>query len=306
MDSEAQVIDSWVDKFTSHLEVERNVSPHTLRNYRRDVGGFVVWARENGREGRGARFWRAVDTAELRTYLASLYATHAKTSIGRKLAGLRSFFRYLSREGLIAANPAEGVTPPKAPKKLPEFLSVDEVLHLLNSMPGEGLLGSRDRAIIETLYATGMRVGEMAALCIRDIDLKSGTARVKGKGRVEREVVLTGHAVRALSRYFAERKGALRPLDYEGPVFLNARAGRLTDRSMRRILDAWIVNASMAKKISPHTLRHSFATHMLAGGADLRAIQELLGHKSLSTTQKYTHLGLERLMEVYDKTHPRA
>jgi integrase/recombinase XerC len=306
MDSEVEVVDKWVGKFAAHLEYERNVSPHTLRSYCRDVGGFVVWAKAAGRTGSGAKFWRTVDAAELRTYLASLFTTHAKTSIGRKLAGLRAFFRYLSREGLIAANPADGVTAPKAPKKLPEFLSVDEVLHLLNSMPGEGLLGARDRAIIETLYATGMRVGELAALSILDVNLKSGTVRVKGKGRVEREVVLTGHAERAIARYYAERKAAVLPLDYEGAVFLNARGGRLTDRSMRRILDAWIINASMARKISPHTLRHTFATHMLAGGADLRAIQELLGHKSLSTTQKYTHLGLERLMEVYDKTHPRA
>jgi integrase/recombinase XerC len=185
-------------------------------------------------------------------------------------------------------------------------MPVDEIFHLLETVGGGGLPGSRDRAILELLYATGIRVGELVGLNGRDLKLPSRTARVRGKGRVERDSPLTEPSVRALETYFDQRSRAGRPIEPNGAVFLNARGGRLSDRSVRRILERWIQSAAIARRVSPHTLRHTFATHLLAGGADLRAIQELLGHKSLSTTQKYTHIGIERLMEVYDRAHPRA
>lgn len=307
MDGEgAKVGDPAVEAYFSHLEYEKNSSPHTLRNYRLDVEGFAEWAGKRGNGGVGWDFWRSVTPAEVRSWLASLHANNAKSSVARKLSGLRAFFRFLVREGRIGSNPAQSVAAPKAVKKLPEFMPVDEILHLLDSVADEGLSGARDKALLETLYATGVRVSELVGLDVRDIDFANGFARVKGKGKVEREVVLTAQAAKAIGNYLDARAAAGMETRREGAVFLNARGTRLTDRSVRRILDAWLLKAALSRKVSPHTLRHTFATHLLAGGADLRAIQELLGHKSLSTTQKYTHLGIERLMEVYDKAHPRA
>lgn len=298
--------DPWVEGFLRHLTYERNTSAHTVRNYGRDVRAFAAWAAERVGAKGGPPLWQTADPGLVRSFLASLHAGHARTSIARTLSGLRTFFRYLVREGHLAANPAEGLAAPKAPKRLPGFLPVDEIFHLLGTVEGDGLLAARDRAILEVLYGTGIRVGELVALDGRDIKLASRTARVRGKGRVEREAPLTEPAARALETYLAERAAAGVPLEPAGPVFLNARGGRLSDRSVRRVLDRWIRKAAIARRVSPHTLRHTFATHLLAGGADLRAIQELLGHKSLSTTQKYTHVGIEKLMEVYDKAHPRA
>lgn len=298
--------DEWVESFATHLAFERNASPHTLRNYRRDIASFAAWAARRGQAGRGPEFWRGLGPSDVRSYLAHLHPTHQKTSIARRLSGLRAFLRYLVREGLIGQNPADAINAPKAPKKLPQFMPVDEIFHLLDNVRGDGLAGARDKAILELLYATGVRVSELVGLSERDLDLSGGLARVMGKGKVEREVVLTVPAAAAVQNYFEALRREGRVGAPEGPVFLNARGGRLTDRSVRRILNAWLLRAAIHRKVSPHTLRHTFATHLLAGGADLRSIQELLGHKSLSTTQKYTHLGIERLMEVYDKAHPRA
>lgn len=298
--------DRWVEAFADHLAYERTASRHTVRNYLRDVRAFRAWEAERSGTGASERLWVGVDASAVRSYLASLHATHARTSIARALSALRTFLGYLVREGLLAENAADAVTAPKAAKKLPKFLPVDEVLHLLDGVKAEGLLGARDRAMLELLYGTGIRVGELVALGGGDLHLGAGTARIRGKGRVEREVPLTDAAVQALNGYLELRRAAGLPLAADGPVFLNARGGRLTDRSVRRVLDRWLHQAAILRKVSPHTLRHTFATHLLAGGADLRAIQELLGHKSLSTTQKYTHVGVERLMEVYDRAHPRA
>ncbi len=308
------VRDKWIEQFVAHLTFEKEGSPHTVRNYRRDVESFAQWAAERGSKSgaaatgpaRGARFWRSVKVSDVRGWLAYLHPNHEKSSIARRLSGLRAFFRYLVREGHMKGSPAEAVSPPKTEKKLPEFMPIDEVLHLLDTVAADGILGARDKAILETLYGTGIRVGELVGLNVRDRDFDNGFARVRGKGKVEREAVLTAPAMRALERYFDARTDAGLDTGRDAPVFLNNRGTRLSDRSVRRVLDAWLLRAAISRKVSPHTLRHTFATHMLAGGADLRAIQELLGHKSLSTTQKYTHLGIERLMEVYDNAHPRA
>ncbi|MBI5442038.1 MAG: tyrosine recombinase XerC, partial [Deltaproteobacteria bacterium] len=270
------------------------------------VSSFAAWLHPRlGVEG-GPALWTRVDAGLIRSFLASLHAAHEKTSIARTLSGLRTFFRFLVREGHLAATPADGVSAPKAARKLPGFMPVDEILHLLGTVRAEGILGARDQALLELLYATGMRVGELVGLSGRDLHLPSRSARILGKGRVERQAYLTEPSAAALETYLALRQSAGKPLEPEGPLFLNARGGRLTDRSVRRILGRWIDQAAIARKVSPHTLRHTFATHLLAGGADLRSIQELLGHRSLSTTQKYIHLGVEHLMEVYDRAHPRA
>jgi integrase/recombinase XerC len=296
--------DPLIEEFCSHLTYERNASSHTVRNYRRDLEAFA--AKTASQNEGGVPFWGRIEAGDVRGYVGSMHLTHKKSSMQRNLCALKSFFKFLVREGHLGTSPAETVASPKLPKKLPEFMPVDEVFLLLDSVKDEGLSGARDKAILELLYATGVRVSELTGLSVKDLDLTNLTARVKGKGKVEREVVLTSPSAKAVKEYYRERAEAGFPADYEAPVFLNSRGGRLTDRSVRRILNAWLLRAAISRRVSPHTLRHTFATHLLGGGADLRGIQELLGHKSLSTTQKYTHLGIEKLMEVYDKAHPRA
>lgn len=288
-----------IAQFIRYLGTERNVSPHTLEAYRRDIGQFHAFVR--GEQGDGATV-AAIDHILIRRYLALLHKECRKSSIGRKLAALRAFFTYLVREGVVRRNPAELVATPKREKKVPFHLSIDEVTALVEA-PREGdLLSLRDRAILETLYSCGIRVSELTGLDIGGIDLEEGLARVLGKGGKERIVPLGSKARTALAEYLVARN---RPAVTE-PLFINARGGRLTRRSVARIVDKHILRIATMKKVSPHTLRHTFATHLLEGGADLRAIQELLGHSSLSTTQKYTHVSIDRLMEVYDKAHPKA
>jgi len=297
--------DPWVEAFFNHMNYERNASAHTMKSYLGDIADFASWT--NSRlDASGPELWTKIDTASVRTFLASLYSKKARSSIARTLSGLKVFFKFLVREGYLAGSPAEGVSAPKTHSTLPVFLSVDEVIHLLSNVEGEESRALRDRAALELLYATGIRVGELSGLNIRDVDLSGQTVRVRGKGRVERDVPITNHGTEALKQYLESRRAAGENLGSDDPVFLNTRGGRLSDRSMRRIVDKWVNKAAIQANVSPHTLRHSFATHLLAGGADLRAIQELLGHKSLSTTQKYTHVGIEKLMEIYDKAHPRA
>ena len=285
--------------FTRYLGTERNVSPHTLEAYRRDIEQFHAFVR--GERGDDAAV-ADIDHIMIRRYLALLHKECRKSSIGRKLAALRAFFAYLVREAEVARNPAELVATPKREKKVPFHLSIDEVTALVEA-PREGeLLPLRDRAILETLYSCGIRVSELTGLDVGGIDLDEGLARVLGKGGKERIVPLGSKARSALAEYMAARN---HPAAAD-PLFVNARGGRLTRRSVARIVDKYVIRIATMKKVSPHTLRHTFATHLLEGGADLRAIQELLGHSSLSTTQKYTHVSIDRLMEVYDKAHPKA
>ncbi len=288
-----------IDRFCSYLATERNVSPHTLDAYRSDLELFWQFlCRATGSEP-------AVDQVDhllVRRYLASLHQNLAKSSIGRKLAAIRAFFKYLVREGIVPKNPAELIATPKKPKTLPYHLNIDEVTALVEA-PNEGSpLSLRDRAILETLYSCGIRVSELTGLDVGGVDLAELLVRVLGKGGKERIVPIGSYAAAALAAYLAVRGNP--PPD--APLLTNARGGRLTSRSVARIVDKYILQLAAMKKISPHTLRHTFATHLLEGGADLRAIQELLGHASLSTTQKYTHVSIDRLMEVYDKAHPKA
>ncbi|MDX1764124.1 MAG: tyrosine recombinase XerC, partial [bacterium] len=254
---------------------------------------------------------RRIDNRVIRHYLAYLHQNRLqRASIGRKLASLRAFFRFLHREQVIDVNPAKVVATPKSEKKHPRFLSVDDAFRLMNAPDGETTAGLRDRAILEVFYASGIRVSELSNLNEGDLDLGIGLMKVLGKGRKERLVTLGSHAIRAVAAYLEARKqpdgcGGM-AVDPNPPLFLNRYGKRLGPRGVRRVVEKYVKAAAPGHRISPHSLRHSFATHLLDGGADLRSIQELLGHVSLSTTQKYTHLSMGKLMEVYDRAHPRA
>jgi integrase/recombinase XerC len=288
-----------INQFLSYLTTERNVSPHTLKGYASDLDQFRAFVRREEGADAGTD---AVDHLLIRRWLALLHKDHRKSSIGRKLAAVRSFFKYLLREGMVGKNPAELVSSPKKEKKVPYHLNIDEMTALVEAPQGESILPLRDRLILEVLYSCGLRVAELTGMNVGDAELSEGVVWVLGKGGKERIVPLGSHARLAVAAYLQERNNP----EPTAPLLLNANGGRLTSRSVARIVDKYILNIATMKKISPHTLRHTFATHMLEGGADLRAIQEFLGHASLSTTQKYTHVSIDRLMEVYDKAHPKA
>jgi integrase/recombinase XerC len=294
-------MDTLIARFEEHLHVERNLSAHTLRAYLQDLREFDAFLHDELKWS-GPDLVQRIDKFVLRRYLALLHKRNAKSTIGRKLAALRSFFRYLVRTGVIATNPGEAVATPRKEKYLPKTLSVDEACSLMETPAASGPLSLRDRAIVDTLYSCGLRVGELVALNVGHIDFEQSLVRVIGKGRKERIVPVGSKARAALSDYLAERGT---PLDGEA-LFLNHRGGRLSARSVERNLKGRLLQAQILKDISPHALRHSFATHLLDGGADLRAIQELLGHASLSTTQKYTQVSVDRLLAVYDQAHPRS
>ncbi len=285
--------------FISYLATERNASPHTVEAYQSDLQQFAAFL---SREISASLTIDAITHLHIRRYLAFLHKGHAKSSIGRKLASIRSLFRFLIRRGEIATNPAELVSTPKKEKKLPFHLNIDEITTLVEAPQGVGILSLRDRAILETLYSSGLRVSELTGLDIGRCDLEAGGLRVMGKGGKERIVPLGRVAAEALREYLLSRS-SLHP---DAPLVVNSRGGRLTRRSVARIVDRYMRHLVTMKKASPHTLRHTFATHLLEGGADLRSIQEMLGHASLSTTQKYTHVTIDKLLEVYDKAHPKA
>jgi len=296
-----------IRSYLRHLKLDENCSPETIRAYASDLGEFAAFLEQQmGAERRVDP--RKVDRLAVRAFLGELYRRQVKRSTAaRKLAALRSFFRYLKRHGKIATNPALSVATPKQEHRLPRLLSVVEMSHLLEVPDDSTALGARDRAILELLYATGVRVSELTALDFDDLDLSEGMMRVRGKGRKERMVPVGSKAVQAVGKYLRRRSGLeSRPGVGKEAIFLNFRGTRLNVRSVRRLLNQALETAAIARKISPHTLRHSFATHLLDAGADLRSIQELLGHSSLSTTQKYTHVSTERLLKTYGKAHPRA
>lgn len=287
----------YIDKFKKYLEVEKNSSPHTILNYITDLEDFFKRI--------GDKKLEDIDYLTVRKYMADLTGQKlAKKSIARKLSSIRSFFKCMFRDGLVKTNPVAGISTPKLDKKLPVFLDETEVIKLLGAPSGKDILSLRDKAILETLYSTGMRVSELVGMDIKSIDFITGLVKVLGKGRVERLTPIGDKALLAMREYVKEREKCR--LGNVQAFFLNKNGKRLTDRSVRRVLDKHIKNLSIKEKISPHSLRHSFATHMLNRGADLRSVQELLGHKSLQTTQIYTHVSAQRLKNVYDKAHPRA
>lgn len=285
-------MDRAIRDFERYLRIVKNTSEHTIRNYRSDLFQFRHFV--------GGMFPEDVEPITIRRYMAELQKEgRARSTVVRKCATLRAFFRYLSREGVLTTNPASQVSIPKQGRKLPSFLSVDETLSLLRLPEGSDPLAVRDRAILETLYSTGIRVGECVSLDLEDIDPHEGVLRVKGKGRKERIVPIGSKAIEAICRY--QQVWGLR----QGPLFLNRFQRRLSARGLARIVEKY-GRQMEGTHVTPHVLRHSCATHLLEGGVDLRVIQEILGHARLSTTQKYTHLSQSALTSVYDKAHPRA
>ena len=303
-----------IERYLEHLADERNYSPHTLRAYRGDLERLHRFLADFLGRPAAEVAPRDVDPLAVRSFLAALYRDGVgRKSQGRALSAVRSLFRFAAREGAVAANPAAGVPTPRAPRTLPRHLRPGEVEGLLEAPAGDerddAALPLRDQAILETLYATGLRVGELVSLDWRDLDLAARVLRVVGKGGKERMVPFGRQAQAALRAWLAVWEEVRRRGDGgddEEPVFLNHRGGRLSDRSVRRVVDRYVDRAALAAGVHPHTLRHTFATHLLEGGADLRAIQELLGHSSLATTQRYTHVDVERLLSVYREAHPRA
>ncbi len=289
-------MDAAVGSFLEYLGVERGASAHTLRSYAADLTEFTRFLADERIGG-----LPDADTRAVRAYVARLHQRRlSKATIARKLAAVRSCFRFLARRDALPTNPARQVRSPRLGRRLPSFLPVDEATVLLNAPPEPSAAGARDRALLELLYASGLRVAEGCGLDLDDLDEARRTVRVVGKGDKERVVPVGETALEALAAHLAMR-GRRR-----GPLFLNARGGRLTPRSAHRIVRARARQAGIDQRVTPHTLRHSFATHMLGAGADLRLIQELLGHSRLSTTQRYTHVSPEHLMRVYDRAHPRA
>ena len=284
------------NKFLNYLKMEKNYSLHTLINYKRDLKELESFLENNFKN----LDIKEIDYFILRKFLASLSSRISKRSMARKISTLKSFFKFLMREGIIKSNPAASLIYPRQEKKLPTFLTEEEIVRLLESIKGEDFISLRDKAILEFLYSCGARVSEVINLKKEDIDLIGGTVKVKGKGRKERILPLGEPAIRAIKKYLDKRK------DNSSFLFVNYKGERLSDRGVRLILGKYIKKLAFKFRVSPHTLRHSFATHLLNRGADLRSVQELLGHSSISTTQIYTHLSVDRLKKIYEKAHPRA
>jgi integrase/recombinase XerC len=294
-----------IDRFLKYLTVERNSSALTVKSYREDLQALAAYL--------GERYQTApqpadVTTLDLRGYLAALHEQqYAKTTIARRLASLRSFFRFGQREGWSDANPAKPLRNPRKSRSLPHFLSSADLDRLLGAPPADKPMGLRDRAILEVLYSAGLRVSELVGLNDGDMDLAEGIVRVRGKGKRERLAPIGSYAAKALGHWRRVRRVSAREKSgMETPVFVNKSGRRLTTRSVGRLLEKHLAAAGLDKRTTPHTLRHSFATHLLDSGADIRSVQELLGHKSLVTTQIYTHLTTANLRAVYEKAHPRA
>lgn len=297
-------------EFLQHLKYERNMSPHTLRNYESDLEQFRQFL--FGIEKRDDIPVEQIDRLTIREWMAILHtAGKKKASIARKLASLRTLFQFLIREGKLESNPAKMVATPKIERKLPNHLSMEDAVRLIETPDANTDLGRRDRAILEFLYATGIRVGELVNIDLTDIDLRERMVRVLGKRRKERIVPFHEHALQALMHYLTESRPIFlnnSPLTVrdDKACFLNYQGTRITTRSVGRMIDKYIKQCADVHKISPHSLRHTFATHMLDSGADLRDIQELLGHARLSTTQIYTQVSMEKMIDVYSMAHPKA
>jgi integrase/recombinase XerC len=301
----------WISRYLSYLQYQRNASEHTLRNYASDLRQFLDYLTHNpeGTE-RPEPALGQIDNLTIREFLGRLHQRgNRKSSTSRRLASIRSFLKFLSMEGAIASNPAKLVASPRLEKRLPDFLALDTVSALVEAPDETTPGGKRDRAILELLYAAGIRASELVGLDLGDLDLEEQLIRVVGKGRKERIVPFGRRAAEALAAYLQARRelaGHVVPASGGEAVFLNVRGGRLTARSLGNIVNKHVSRLAQRLKVHPHTLRHTFATHMLNAGADLRSIQEMLGHESLSTTQKYTHVSTEQLVRVYQSAHPRA
>ena len=296
--------ESAIVRFLRYLKNERNASELTIKSYREDLtilNGYVI--ESMGRSPDPG----SITPLDLRGYVAALHeAGYAPTSISRRLASLRSFFKFAQREGLADSNPAKPLRNPRKQRKLPHFLTNEEIGKLLAAPKKSAAMGLRDAAMLETLYSAGLRVSELVGINLNDLDLEDGLVRVRGKGKKERLAPLGSYAVKALNNWLRKRTPHESENVKAGAVFLNKFGKRLTTRSVGRMLEKYLKETGLDLRTSPHTLRHSFATHLLNGGADIRSVQELLGHKSLVTTQIYTHVSTAGLKQAYEKAHPRA
>ena len=299
------------DRYVNYLEAERGLSPYTVRNYTMDLIGNYARGSEKGffqfLNTKHINSLDAVDKRVLRDYMSWLLSQGVvKASIARKLSAVRSFYRYLVREGMVSANPLEKASSPKLDRRLPLFLNVEETVRLLEAPDLSTPQGLRDRALLELLYAAGLRVSELESLNFEQLNMETNEIRVWGKGSKERMVLIGGPAVHALNNYLAQGRPALLGERKTNAVFLNQYGGRLPARRIQKILDKYAHKAGIAKRVHPHILRHTFATHLLDGGADLRVVQELLGHAQLATTQVYTHVSQSQARKIYQSAHPMA
>ena len=296
-------MDEHLDKFITYLIAEKNASLYTIKNYRHEISQFLDFLKEQGIDS-----WDGVDRYVLRRYLAWLQAEgYVKASIARRISELRSFCRYLVREDILDTNPIRVISSPKIPKRLPNYLAPHEVEALLAAPDATVPQGQRDRAILEVLYASGLRVSELVSLNLSNLDLRHGELRVWGKGGKERLALLGQPACKALTRYIQDgRSKLIKENRATNALFLNRLGSRLSTRSVSNVLDKYANLAGLERRVTPHVMRHTFATHLLDGGADLRTVQELMGHASLSSTQIYTHVSQARAKEVYRKAHPRV
>ena len=306
------LLDDLIGAFMQNLRFQRGYSEHTIRNYRIDLRQFQAFLSENDGELREDSHGPQLDTIDFklfREYLGRLFSRYKRKTIARKLSAIRSFFDFLEKKGLVAGNPAADISTPKQEKYDPPFLPIDEMFRLLERPDRSKPLGLRDLAILEVFYSCGIRVSELEGLNLSGIDFEQRLIKVMGKGKKERIIPIGKSALKAVRDYMdavvplREKNHGSSP---EGPLFLNVRGGRLSTRGIYNVVRKYAKEGLLSGEISPHALRHTFATHLLDGGADLRAVQELLGHVSLSTTQKYTHVSMDRLMEIYDKAHPRS
>jgi tyrosine recombinase XerC len=297
------MVSQQIEKFSDWLTVEKGYSIHTVNGYLHDVKEFFSFLKESGQS-------EDISPEKIRLFVASLYSSNGSSTVGRKLSALRTFFRYLCREKIISSDPLVGVANPKIAQHIPVFLTVDEVFALLEEPGEKDRYSARDIAIMELMYSTGMRVSEIVSSEMNHLDFETGMVRVSGKGKKERIVPFGNAAADALNRYYPLRQKLLAACVARGKqpakeaLFLNGRGGRITSRSIERMVKQYGQRSGITATVTPHALRHSFATHLLEMGADLRTVQELLGHVSLSTTQKYTHLNMDHLTKVYDQSHP--
>lgn len=301
-----------IESFIKYLRDQKAYSKHTIRNYHIDLKQFsdFIASKKTPRGSlRADVVAEAINPLVIREYQSSLYGRLRRSTIARKLSAVRSFFLFLEKKGIIKGNPASDISTPKLEKHIPCYLPVDDVFRLLERPSKEKPLGLRDLAVLEVLYSCGIRVSELESLNISSIDFKSRLVRFVGKGGKERIVPIGRRAVIVVRNYLEATQHIRKRTggdSQDAPLFINFRGGRLSTRSIGRLMKRYAMESGLTSEISPHSMRHTFATHMLDGGADLRAVQELLGHASLSSTQKYTHVSLDRLMEVYDKAHPRS
>jgi len=288
-----------VQQFLNFLMSEKNASPHTVKNYQIDLRVFFDFLKQKPVS--------EITYLDIRAFLADLKMQgFSKSTMSRKLACVRSFFKFLARENVLTGNPASGIATPKRDKRLPSFLNDDEILKLLEAPSKSTWEERRDKAILETLYSSGLRVSELVGLNHEDLDIGGGLVRIRGKGKKERIVPVGRMALEAIQTYIQKRSPKPCNEPIKKPLYINRLGSRLTDRSIRRVILKYTKRIALNKEVSPHMLRHSFATHLLDRGADLRSVQELLGHENLSTTQIYTHVTTKRLKEAYDQAHPRA